>query len=104
MNKFNRRPKQVEAIQWTPGVTVPLAVESPSGAVFVNSQAGKTSLLPGDYVIISEPGGHIVMSAADFEGEYEPASKPKAVKPEPKPAPKPKAAKKVAKKKAAKKK
>jgi len=74
MNKFKLRPATVSAIQWQPGVFVPLAIESPSGAVYVNTVSGKVALLPGDYVIIGAPGGHQIMHSDDFEAKYEPVA------------------------------
>jgi len=101
MNRFKLRPKTIEAIRWSPGVFVPLAIESPSGAVYVNTPTGKVALLPGDYVILNQPGGQQVMHEAEFVVKYEPEAAKQAAKPL---MPAKKAAKKkVAKKKATKK-
>jgi len=74
MTQYQSKRRVINATQWQPGIAIPGTIEATDGAVFAHTRAGKVLLVARDYVI---SGGARVMSAADFEAEYEPVEKEK---------------------------
>ena len=78
--KYTLIPKTIDAIEYRKGVIIPASIEASDQSIYVHSVSGKVKLVEGDYVIGTEQHKQIVMSAADFEGLYEPMAPKKAVK------------------------